>query len=114
MATYIVLACTLEVPLPRVFQPEPLYRKGAEYYWREYLFSDLESLRMYGVAVSLGWASMIMGSRVYLGHHTIGQVLAGVGFGAGFAAGCFWVYYEAGLGGMLEQVLSRIPGLVVV
>lgn len=91
MATYIILACA-RLPLP------------ASLSW---LSTEEESLaRRIGPAVAVGWASLVTASRLYLGHHTVPQVLAGIGFGVLFGLGCFslWTVYGLdGYGTLLEQ-----------
>lgn len=104
MTTYIVLVCVGRVPLPRTLQDEGSFST-----------EDDANIRRVGTVLSVGWAGLVMGSRVYLGHHTIAQVVGGVCFGSVFAAGCFWVYYGGGgvdvIGGMGEELFTRWTGL---
>lgn len=91
MATYIILACS-RLPLP------------ASLSW---LSADEEGLvRQIGPVAAVGWAGLVTASRLYLGHHTVPQVAAGIGFGVMFGLGCFslWTVYGLdGYGALLER-----------
>lgn len=91
MATYIVLAAA-RLPLPTSLS------------WLSQ--EDERSVRQIGPAVAVGWATLVTASRLYLGHHTLPQVLGGVVFGVLFGMGCFTLWTACGLdayGAMLEQ-----------
>lgn len=89
MAAYIVLAAA-RLPLP------PALRWLSE--------EEERSVRQIGPVVAVGWASLVTASRLYLGHHTLPQVLGGIVFGVLFGLGCFALWTEYGLGAYATQL----------
>ncbi|KIJ69388.1 hypothetical protein HYDPIDRAFT_105982 [Hydnomerulius pinastri MD-312] len=79
------------------------------------LHPNLHPLAVYAPVVIMPWASMIVLSRVWLGHHTWPQVAAGTAFGICFASLWFklWVDNFAGvrtLGWEVEDFIGAFLG----
>ncbi|TFK42598.1 phosphatidic acid phosphatase type 2/haloperoxidase [Crucibulum laeve] len=98
-ATYILLACTYLSVHPSLPQSN----------WISRLFPPL---------ITIPWATAIVMSRVWLGHHTWRQVVVGMSYGATFAAGWFalWTRSLYVYGQRVEEVignpLAAIPYIV--
>ncbi|KAF9246512.1 hypothetical protein BU15DRAFT_85270 [Melanogaster broomeanus] len=79
------------------------------------LHTSLNPLAVYAPILIVPWASMIVLSRVWLGHHTWPQVVAGTAFGIWFASLWFklWVTDVGGvrtLGGEVEDLVGSFLG----
>ncbi|EJD52106.1 hypothetical protein AURDEDRAFT_55881, partial [Auricularia subglabra TFB-10046 SS5] len=76
-ASYAVLA-NAQLPTHPAFPQAPAFR----------------TLSTYGLVL---WASVVAGSRLWLGHHTVAQVAVGSAYGMGCAYGWFVMWTRTGL-----------------
>jgi len=62
--------------------------------------------------VAIPWAFMVPGSRIWLGHHTIAQVVVGCAFGFTFACIWFslWTHGLSALGKIVEDHVRAYIG----
>lgn len=93
MATYIVMA-TIRLHLP------------ASLGWMTEV--QERSMRIAGSGIAVMWAVLVTGSRLYLGWHTLHQILAGVAFGVVFAIASFMAYVDG-----LDKAFARLADALV-
>lgn len=93
MATYITLAA-MQLPLHRSIATFITNHPSHE-----------ATLRTIGPSVGVVWAALVALSRIWLGHHTPGQVFAGCFVGVCFAFAWFQSYVLGlnAVGGQLEE-----------
>ncbi|KAF9227917.1 hypothetical protein BS17DRAFT_800085 [Gyrodon lividus] len=130
------LACTLSAKLVKmaIRQERPAHGRKATYgmpsthasactFFAAYiplaslylpLHPSLDPLAVYAPMGIVPWASMIVLSRVWLGHHTWPQVVAGTAFGIGFASLWFklWVDNVGGVKTLGEEVEELVNSLL--
>ena len=93
MATYIVMA-TIHLHLP------------ASLGWLTK--AQERRIRIAGSGIAIMWAVLVTGSRLYLGRHTLRQILAGVAFGVVFAIASFMAYVDG-----LDKAFARLEHALV-